>query len=242
MSPRRAAVTSVAAVVGAVCLLLVVALWAASIGPDRALKGPGLARITKVDTPTTSAVPSASSNNDVQRIIDHPGRPNPLLKVIAAVVEILLALALLWLLVQLGRRLRRAWRERVRAPARPQHVDFEVLEEPAPSRERVEQETSAALDDLDEGEPRNAIVAAWSRFEASADEVGFGRRPWETSSEFVLRMLTVVRADRGAVMRLESLYREARYSSHPMGDEARQAARSALLDIQSSLLDRGLIR
>jgi hypothetical protein len=106
----------------------------------------------------------------------------------------------------------------------------------------VELEAQAALGLLDEGEPRNAIVAAWERFELSSEDLGFGRRPWETSSEFVLRMLAVVRADHGAVMRLEALYREARYSTHPLGEDARDRARAALMDIQGSLLDRAARR
>ncbi len=239
MTPRRAAVTSVAAVVGAVCLLLVVALWAASIGPDRALRGPGLERVTDVASPTSeSPSPSVSSNNDVERTLEHPGEASPVLKLIALLVELLLAGVLIWLLARLVRRTLRAWRERVRAPERREHLEFDVLEEPVPSPERVERETQAALGLLDDGEPRNAIVAAWERFEVSADELGYGRRSWETSSEFVLRMLAVVSADRGAVMRLEGLYREARYSTHPMGEQARADARTALLAIQGSLLER----
>ena len=243
MTPRRAAVTSVVAVVGAVCVLLVVALWAASIGPDRALRGPGLQRVTDVPTPSSespSAVPS--SNNDVERTLEHPGKANPILKLIALVVEILIGIALLWLMFRGGGHLAQRWRERVRAPARREHVDFDVLEEPAPSPEQVEREARAALELLNDGEPRNAIVASWERFELSADELGFGRRPWETSSEFVLRMLTVVEADHGAVTRLERLYREARYSTHVLGEDAREQARAALLEIQGSLLDRGVRR
>ena len=243
MTPRRAAVTSVVAVVGAVCLLLVVALWAASIGPDRALRGPGLERITDVASPTSeSPSPSASGINDVERTLENPGEASPILKLIALLIELLIAAAVIWLLVRLVRRMVQAWRERVRAPERREHVEFDVLEEPAPSREQVEREARAALELLNEGEPRNAIVAAWERFEISADELGFGRRPWETSSEFVLRMLAIVAADRGAVMQLEGLYREARYSTHPLGEQARADARAALLEIQGSLLDRRVRR
>ena len=243
MTPRRAAVTSVAAVVGSVCVLLVVALWAASIGPDRALRGPGLQRVSDVATPPSES-PSAlpSRINDVERTLEHPGAAHPIPRPIALALEILIGAALLWLLVRVGRRVTERWRERVRAPGRREHVDFEVLDEPAPSPEQVEQEARAALELVDEGEPRNAIVASWERFELSADELGFGRRPWETSSEFVLRMLAVVEADHGAVMRLEGLYREARYSTHPLGEDARAQARAALLDIQGSLLDRRVRR
>ena len=43
--------------------------------------------------------------------------------------------------------------------------------------------------------PRNAIVECWHRFEQQAADAGLARHPWETSSEFTLRMLDLVEAD-----------------------------------------------
>ena len=57
---------------------------------------------------------------------------------------------------------------------------------------------------------------------------GVERRPWQTTAEFVLGVLDLVGADRGAVARLADLYREARFSDHPMTDEHRREALDAL--------------
>ena len=57
---------------------------------------------------------------------------------------------------------------------------------------------------------------------------GVERRPWQTSSEFVLRVLDLVGADRGAVAGLADLYREARFSDHPITEEHRRQALTAL--------------
>ena len=105
----------------------------------------------------------------------------------------------------------------------------EVIEDDA-VEQRVELEEG--------GEPRNAIVACWHRFELQATRGGVRRKPWQTTSEFVLGVLDLVGADRGAVGRLADLYREARFSDHPMTDEHRRAALEALEEIHRSLRPR----
>ena len=85
------------------------------------------------------------------------------------------------------------------------------------------------------GSPRNAIVACWDRFEEQAERVKAARKPWETSSEFTLRLLEAVSADDVPVSRLESLYREARFSEHEIDESRREAAVEALRAIHASL-------
>ncbi len=50
------------------------------------------------------------------------------------------------------------------------------------------------------------------------------RQPWETSSEFTLRLLDRVSADDAAVSRLEGLYREARFSDHEIDESRRRGS------------------
>jgi GrpB-like predicted nucleotidyltransferase (UPF0157 family) len=88
---------------------------------------------------------------------------------------------------------------------------------------------------LRDGEPRNAIVAAWDRFEEQAERVGVARKLWETSSEFTLRLLDAVAAAPPAVSRLAVLYREARFSEHEINEANRQAAVEALREIHASI-------
>jgi hypothetical protein len=78
-------------------------------------------------------------------------------------------------------------------------------------------------------------VACWDRFEEHAERAHVARRPWETSSEFTLRLLDRVSADPVAVARLEGLYREARFSGHEIDEPRRQAAVEALDAIHASL-------
>ena len=85
------------------------------------------------------------------------------------------------------------------------------------------------------GSPRNAVVEAWHLFETSAGRVGAVRKPWETSSEFTLRVLDAVHADPHAVARLAQLYREARFSEHELTEDDRAAAVEALDAVHASL-------
>ncbi len=62
-----------------------------------------------------------------------------------------------------------------------------------------------------------------------------GREPWETSSEFALRILDMVRADTSAVSALAELFREARFSEHEVTEADRSAAIDRLAQIHASL-------
>lgn len=237
MTPRRAAATSVVAVVTGVGLLLLVALWASSIGPDRVLHGPGLQRFTPTATDSSDSASGVPSGNHQQQAPPRreTSADHPFLRSLAYLVELAVLVLGLWVLWRVLRLARQAWRDRVRAPERPEHIEFDVLEEEGEAQDRVVANAQVALDLLDDGEPRNAIVAAWDRLEATAATLYLQRRPWETSSEFVIRMLNDVHADGGAVLALEALYREARFSTHLLTEDHRAAATDALQRIQASL-------
>jgi hypothetical protein len=66
-------------------------------------------------------------------------------------------------------------------------------------------------------------------------ESGLPRHPWETSSEFALRMLARADVDSGPVSRLLDLYREARFSGHDLDESDRAAAAAALREIQAQV-------
>jgi hypothetical protein len=85
------------------------------------------------------------------------------------------------------------------------------------------------------GEPRNAIVATWHRFEEQLVLAGVPRLPWQTTSEFLLDVLRRVGADMSAVSRLADLYLEARFSDHPMTEIHRRWALEALDALERSL-------
>jgi hypothetical protein len=114
-------------------------------------------------------------------------------------------------------------------------VEFTTLDAPARLADAITRDAEQQDELLREGDPRNAIVAAWQRFEVQGASVGVGRRSWETSSEYAIRILDLVAADSGAVNRLAGLYREARFSDHPLTEDHRSRALEALAGIRRSL-------
>lgn len=92
----------------------------------------------------------------------------------------------------------------------------------------VEAAIAQTLAGLDEGSPRNAVVACWVRLEELAAARGLERRPADTPAEFVSRALGTYRLDPAALQRLAELYREARFSRHTIGEQHRDEARGCL--------------
>jgi hypothetical protein len=227
--------SAVALTVLAVGVLLLMVMFAARSGPERIFTGPLHDPSFRGVTPsyTLPTPPSLPGRGHRQGLL----HGNPFFTTLGWVVRLLLALCVLWL-VQLGvRRLAerlREWRGRPRPP-RPGQVDFEVLDDPDPLVEEIRRDADEQFALLLGGEPRNAIVACWDRFEEQAERVNASRKPWETSSEFTLRLLDQVAADAGAVARLEALYREARFSEHEIDEARRHVAVEALRDIHASL-------
>ena len=235
-SPARAGTTAVAAVAAAV-LMLVLVTWAAAIGPERVFTGGGTF-IRDTTGPIASSTATEIAEEDPQdRLRDKHGDPAPTwVRVLAIVVEAAVVGVVLFLLFRLLRRIRDWWkgRERRRRPA-PDIVDFEVLDPTADVVAAIEEDAAEQRELLETGEPRNAIVACWRRFEQQAARADVVRRPWQTSSEFVLGVLEHIGADEGAVLELAALFREARFSDHPITEEHREQALGALAVIHRSL-------
>lgn len=85
------------------------------------------------------------------------------------------------------------------------------------------------------GEPRNAIVECWCRVESLLVDAGFERRASDTSTDLVVRTLGRADVDHGALEALAERYREARYSTHPIGEPERDAALAALTALHAGL-------
>ena len=138
---------------------------------------------------------------------------------------------LVWLAAMVLREVRaRRLREEERTA-----VGFTVLDEPVRVARQVAADAGEQETLLREGDPRNAIVAAWHHFEVQGERAGVARRASETSSEYGMRILDLAAADNGSVNRLAELYREARFSDHPVTEEHRARALAALADIRHSL-------
>ncbi len=225
----RAGVVAVLAVAG-LMLVAVLAVWAASIGRDAVLSGDGPERM-QVDTVSPTPTPSTDATPGPPPVEREPVEPPALFSILAILVVAVFWLLLVVVVLLVLRGLWRQARLRRREPE-PEPVDMDILDQPARVAGQMARDASIQRTLLEEGTPRTAIEACWHRFEVQAREAGLPREPWETSSEFTYRMLDLVGADPHAALTLGELYREARFSEHPLDEGARAAARAALDAIQ----------
>jgi hypothetical protein len=255
--PAARAVTAVAAT----CLFMVLVAWATLLGPDQVFTGPGprpaTISATESCTPlpvrtlpdgTTEVVypddyaldsgycdpPAADARDEAEDIVRQNPPPLWLKLFVWTVLGALLAggvALVLWLLIEVVRhvRARRGMHEQ-----RPD-VEFTVLDEPGRVAEQVVRDAGEQDALLRDGDPRNAIVETWHRFEVQGERAGVPRRASETSSEYALRILDLAEADDAPVTRLAELYREARFSDHEITEQHRSEAVDALAAIRRSL-------
>lgn len=217
------------------CLVLVAVAWVASTGVGPLASGvrpfhfplPSSTGSTSTQPPFS---PPASSN-------DQGSSTGPDLSWIGLIFEFLVLLtvagALVWLLVLMVPR-----NVRWRMPRAPARIEFQ---EPAVASKLEEELTSARevhLTRLSEGSPRNGIVQCWMAFEDAAAAVELPPLRAETPTEFLTRLLSHLEIDPRPGVRLANLYHVARFSSHPLGEADREAARQALLDLHTQLRSR----
>lgn len=183
-----------------------VPLMSPRIDPETRLPVP---TFTSLPTRTSTAAPTTTGRST-------PFDPSPLLVVLVQVVLVATVLVVIAVLVQLVRSLlrRRPHLERREEP------DFTIPLVPSELLEAARDR----LRDLETGEPRNAIVAAWLGLESSAAATGLARLPAETSTEYTQRVIRVWPVDSERLDDLAALYREARFSAHDLGENHRRRA------------------
>lgn len=163
--------------------------------------------------------------------------PDPPLEVgvlvFLVLVAVLVGLALFgWIVVQ-RIRMRTGIMARQRVPAGPPAPPTE--EEPA-GPAVLAAAIEAGLRELEEGPPGDGVIACWVQLERAAAEAGAGRAAPETPSELAGRLIDTRGVESGPLVRLAELYREARFSTHPVGEAARTEARSLLEQVRADLL------
>jgi hypothetical protein len=244
--------------VAATTLFMVLVAWATLLGPDEVFTGPGRVQApTTTDTCIPLPVATAADGSTTVEVPDDFAERNycepppdfggdgggditekAAPQWVGVLTALILAAAaagglavLVWLVALVLKELRA---HRLRQDERTA-VAFTVLDEQARVAQQVTADATEQETLLREGDPRNGIVAAWHHFEVQGERAGVARRASETSSEYGLRILDLAEADDGSVNRLAELYREARFSDHPVTEEHRARALAALADIRHSL-------
>ncbi len=123
----------------------------------------------------------------------------------------------------------------------------ETQDDPA-AEERADVEALvAAVDAADEGldsaaDPRTAVLAAYAAMarQLSRGLVRHGgeSRPSDTAGELLDRAVDAGLVSGSPARELTDLFREARFSEHPMGEAARTAARRCLAQVRGELMAR----
>jgi hypothetical protein len=235
MSARRASALALGFSLAGVVLMLLLVVLAARSGPSGVIHGTPHDDLFHPPSPTIGSTPHPHPGPNSTTSLPQGSSSLPFASVVGTVLRYALFAWLLLLVVRGARWLVDDLRARHNREPRPDVVDFDVLDDPAPLVDEMRRDAAEQLELLFGGEPRNAIVAAWDRFEEQAERVGVARKLWETSSEFTLRLLDAVAAAPPAVSRLAVLYREARFSEHEITEANRQAAVEALRDIHASI-------
>ena len=104
--------------------------------------------------------------------------------------------------------------------------------------------SSARIDALSAGTPAQGVVAAWVHLEATLRDAGVTLSPSRTSTEVTLDALRRFDVDPDTLGTLADLYREARWSRHPLTEQdrarAEEAYRALEVDVRGSLQHEGL--
>ena len=233
MSPRPNAVSALGrppfvAALGVITLLVVV--WAAA-APRPATVIPGLHNGVPVDqqAPADDFVSDAPELS-IKRV---PGPWNQVNDGLASVLGWLcvgvLAVFAAFCLYLVVRNLLRDREDRTPEVGDAADLDLEAL------AVAVAGDTSDRLAALSAGTPAEGIIAAWAHLEATLHEAGVPLPRSRTSSEVSLDVLRRFAVDESTLRTLAGLYREARWSQHPLSEEDRTRAASAYRSLDAAL-------
>ncbi len=148
--------------------------------------------------------------------------------VLAWLLVVVVAAAVTLLAVIIVRALLRTWRDR-RVPPPEDPTTAGVV----PAAVLADQGERLAA--LGAGTPREGIVAAWARLEASIAIAGVPLLRSRTSTEVVLATLRSHDVSADALEDLAALFREARYSPHELTEADRQRAEAAHRRVDAEL-------
>lgn len=212
------------------CVVLAVVITTASTTPILQSPDGVSTATTPTATPTPSAGAATASPSSPREPQQAPDLPRGVWLVLYALLVAFAGL-LAWVLWGSVERRRRQPTVPGFTPSDLDAFDGEVAR-------RLVDAVQGQLVDLSSGTPRNAVVACWLALEEAVSDTGLYRDPSMTSAEFTREVLEAYTLDEEAIRRLSALYREARFSSHPITEQHRAAAAGALETLSAELGDR----
>jgi hypothetical protein len=161
----------------------------------------------------------------------HSGRIRLPWSLVELLLLAILLVAVIGIAVVLWPELRGRLRSRRRRPRALRPI------EPAPDDliRQVSSTLRTTMSQVAGGQVRDAVILCWRRLEETAEAAGLRRSPADTSSDLAGRLLASMPLSEAPLNRLAALYREARFSSHPISAEAVAQARADLVRLRSEL-------
>ncbi|MFF2656548.1 DUF4129 domain-containing protein [Kitasatospora sp. NPDC058032] len=127
----------------------------------------------------------------------------------------------------------------VRYRARQRARSLPAVGRVAPGEDALAAAVATGRRSLHGADARAAVIACYAAMEGSLAESGLERRIGDNPAELLERAVADDRVDRAPAYALTELFREARYSSHPMDDGHVRRARAALDTIAARLAADG---
>lgn len=117
-------------------------------------------------------------------------------------------------------------------------VEFDPL---AAELDELTEAVAAGTEALEyEGDAREAVIACYSAMEQAVGAGGGVRRATDTPEEFLRRVTASKLIPESPAARLTELFREARFSRHPIAESQRDEAREALREISEHVRTRAV--
>jgi CHASE3 domain sensor protein len=110
-----------------------------------------------------------------------------------------------------------------------------MLREASTAAEAVSLALDEALDDLRDGDPREAVIRAYARMETVLGAHGLPRESHEAPFEWLRRILVSLHASALSVERLAELFERAKFSRHTIDEAMREDAIGALTTVRDEL-------
>lgn len=168
-----------------------------------------------------------------ERHLQQGGSLGPVVMTFIYVVLLLFALALLAII---WRRAQPRRRRRAAAPVVTQLAAEDTFDDlDAGLAGDLSRSAERGLAALEQGTPRDAIIRCWMMLEEAVIRAGLDHDPALTSEEFVVAVLSRYEVRAAAIAELAGLYREARFSSHVLGEPPRRRAVHALNAVRDDL-------